>query len=63
MNALADIYAEKKEMENAVHWWRRGAEAGLPTAMFSYGVGLGRKCSKCPSTQFKPSILELNSII
>ena len=26
-------------------------------------VGLGRKCSKCPSTQFKPSILELNSTI
>jgi len=26
-------------------------------------VGLGRKCSKCPSTHSKPSILELNSII
>ena len=26
-------------------------------------VGLGRKCSKCPSTHSKPRILELNSII
>jgi len=26
-------------------------------------VGIGRKCSKCPSTHSKPSILELNSII
>ena len=26
-------------------------------------VGLGRKCSKCPSTHLKPPILELNSII
>ena len=26
-------------------------------------IGLGRKCSKCPSTRIQSSILELNSII
>ena len=33
---------------------------GMPHADM---VGLGRKCSKCPSAHFKPSFLELNSIM
>ena len=35
----------------------------LTAASDTVAVGLGRKCSKCPSTHFKPSVLELNSII
>ena len=37
--------------------------AALDQEIQALEVGLGRKCSKCPSTHSKPSILELKSII
>jgi len=40
MCALGDIHDTRKEHEQAVAWYTKGAEAGLPTAMFNLGVCL-----------------------
>jgi len=37
MQRLAGIYYDRKEYEQAVAWFTKGAEAGLPEAMFSLG--------------------------
>jgi TPR repeat protein len=37
MTALGDIHNERTEHERAVQWYTKGAEAGLPRAMFSLG--------------------------
>jgi TPR repeat protein len=33
MFALGSIYQGRKELEQAVEWYAKGAEAGLPNAM------------------------------
>ena len=40
MHALGSIYYERKEHERAVGWYTKGAEAGLPQAMFNLGCSL-----------------------
>ena len=40
MNVLAGFHDIREEHEQAVEWHTMGAEAGLPTAMFSLGVCL-----------------------
>jgi len=40
MYELAHIHRERKEYEQAVKWYTKGAEAGLPAAMFNLGVCL-----------------------
>jgi len=40
MYALGCIHAERKEHERAVEWYEKGAEAGLPNAMYNLGVAL-----------------------
>jgi len=40
MNAMRGIHIVRKEYEQAVKWGIKGAEAGLPKAMFNYGVSL-----------------------
>jgi len=42
MEALGQICSERKEHEHAVQWWTKGAEAGLPGAMFNLGCSLDR---------------------
>jgi len=37
MSALGNIHEERKEHERAVLWYTKGAEAGLPRAMFNLG--------------------------
>jgi len=38
MFALGDIHDGRKEYEQAVAWYTKGAEAGLPQAMFDLGT-------------------------
>ena len=40
MNALGSIHRVRQEHEQAVEWCTKGAEAGLPTAMFDLGCAL-----------------------
>jgi hypothetical protein len=41
MAAVGGLYAQVKEYEQAVEWFTKGAEAGLPEAMFNLsGSGL-----------------------
>jgi len=42
MYALGDIHDTRKEHEQAVEWFTKGAEAGLPRAMFSLGCCLDK---------------------
>ena len=69
--AGADIISVHAEGASTIHLHRTiqqikdlGCKAGV---VLNPGtppeVGLGRKCSICPSTHSKPSLLELNSII
>jgi len=37
MNALGNIYHARKDLERKVQWFTKGAEAGLPAAMFHLG--------------------------
>jgi TPR repeat protein len=39
MSTLGGIHHNRKEYEQAVGWMRKGAEAGLPEAMFNLGRG------------------------
>jgi hypothetical protein len=38
MDAMRGIHDERKEYEHAVEWATKGAEAGLPKAMFDFGL-------------------------
>ena len=40
MDTLGSIHNVRKEYEQAVAWFAKGAEAGLPKAMFNLGIGL-----------------------
>jgi TPR repeat protein len=40
MQALGRIHDERKEYEQAVEWYVKGAKAGFPSAMFNLGVSL-----------------------
>jgi TPR repeat protein len=40
MQALGDIHYARKEYEQEVAWLTRGAEAGLPRAMYNLGLSL-----------------------
>ena len=40
MEALGSIHGKRKEYEQAVAWYSKGADSGLPLAMFCLGVGL-----------------------
>ena len=40
MQTLGSIHDNRKEYEQAVRWYTKGAEAGLPKAMFSLGCCL-----------------------
>ena len=42
MNALGCVHREWKDYEQAVKWFTKGAEAGLPRAMFSLACRLER---------------------
>ena len=42
MCQLGDMHDTRKEYEQAVAWYTKGAEAGLPKAMFSVGVCLDK---------------------
>ena len=40
MNALGDMHDARKEHEQAVKWYTKGAEAGLPKSMHNFAVFL-----------------------
>ena len=40
MHELGGIHAERSEHEHAARWFTKGAEAGLPQAMFELGTVL-----------------------
>jgi len=40
MEALGSVHDARKEHEQAVEWYTKGAEAGLPKAMFNLGWSL-----------------------
>ena len=40
MNLLGSIYDVRKDMDQAVEWYTKGAEAGLPLAQYNLGVCL-----------------------
>ena len=40
MNALGGIHRVRMEHEHAIEWYTKGAEAGLPKAMFNFGLML-----------------------
>ena len=40
MDALGCIHNERTEYEQAVAWYTKGAEAGLPSSMYNLGVVL-----------------------
>jgi len=40
MNELGSVHVVWKDHERAVEWYTKGAEAGLPTAMFNLGYSL-----------------------
>jgi len=40
MNKVGNIHGGRDEYEQALHWFTKGAEAGLPMAMFNVGQGL-----------------------
>jgi hypothetical protein len=64
--AAAKDAHEAPDWQVAAYLYAAAAEQGHARAQLAIGelaVGPGRKCSKCPSTYFKPSILESNSII
>jgi len=46
MYALAAVCGERKEHEQAVGWFRKAAEAGLPLAMFDLGCSLDQGCGR-----------------
>ena len=50
MDVLGSIYHVRKEHEQAVEWYTKGAEAGLPRAMFDLGTMLDkvRRCRLTP---------------
>ena len=48
MNALGSIHRVRMEHEQAVEWCTKGAEAGLPTAMFDLGRPRRRMLSLVP---------------
>jgi TPR repeat protein len=39
MDVLGTVQHARKEHEQAVAWFTKGAEAGLPQAMFNLGAG------------------------
>ena len=53
MDTLGSIHYARKEHEQAVEWYTKGAEAGLPRAMFSLGCrldsGEGVAAPDCPA--------------
>ena len=53
MCALGDIHDTRKEHEQAVAWYTKGGEAGLPNAMIILGVcldeGRGVVAPDCPA--------------
>jgi len=42
MFTMGDIHYARKEHEQAVAWYSKGAEAGLPKAMFNLGLCLDK---------------------
>ena len=42
MDALGDIHYARNEHEEAVKWFTKGAEAGLPKAMYNLGCRLDK---------------------
>jgi len=42
MQWLGKIHRERKELEQAVQWFTKGAEAGLPNAMYHLGCYLDK---------------------
>jgi len=42
MTRLGGIHKDGKEHERAVEWYTKGAEAGLPMAMFNLGCSLDK---------------------
>jgi len=42
MDALGNIHHDRKERVLAVEWYTKGAEAGLPRAMFNLGALLDK---------------------
>ena len=42
MFALGSFHGKRKEYEQAVAWYSKGAEAGLPEAMFNHGALLDK---------------------
>ena len=40
MNALGGVHHERKEHSQALGWFTKGAEAGLPKAMYNLGAAL-----------------------
>jgi TPR repeat protein len=40
MLMLGQWHTERQEHEQAIEWYTKGAEAGLPTAMYSLGFNL-----------------------
>jgi len=42
MDALADMHYNREEHEQAVKWATKGAEAGLPKAMYNLGISLDK---------------------
>jgi len=53
MQTLGSIHDVRKEYEQAVAWFTKGAEAGLPISMFNLGTfldrGLGVAAPDCPA--------------
>jgi len=42
MNRLGDVYHQREAHEQALEWFTKGAEAGLPKAMFTVGLCLDK---------------------
>ena len=42
MDTLGHMHDERKEHEQAVGWYTKGAEAGLPQAMYNLGLCLDK---------------------
>jgi hypothetical protein len=42
MHALGSVHEARKELQEAVEWYTKGAEAGLPRAMFNLGLLLDK---------------------
>jgi len=54
MNALGSIHRQRNQYAQALEWFTKGAEAGLPKAMFNLGPrldqGEGMTAPDCPAT-------------